>query len=54
MNSNEQCDDPLNDDSANNLNGFSMAGAPELTVVVPTFNESKNVSILVDRLRKAL
>src|SRR5512135_755170 len=28
--------------------------APELTVVVPTFNESGNIAILVERLRQVL
>ena len=34
----------------------SMApfGAPELSIVVPTFNERENLPILVDRLRQAL
>jgi dolichol-phosphate mannosyltransferase len=30
------------------------ATAPELSVVVPTFNESENIAVLVDRLRTAL
>ena len=28
--------------------------APELSIIVPTFNECENVPVLVDRLRKAL
>ena len=28
--------------------------APELTVVIPTYNESANVPLLVERLRKTL
>ena len=37
-------------DSVSNFAG----AAPELTVVVPTFNEVVNVAILVKRLREAL
>src|ERR1019366_3472037 len=28
--------------------------APELSIIVPTFNECENVPVLVDRVRKAL
>jgi len=31
-----------------------IVGAPELSIIVPTFNESENIPVLVDRLRKAL
>lgn len=30
------------------------ATAPELSVIVPTFNESENIAVLIDRLRTAL
>ena len=32
----------------------AVALAPELTIVVPTYNERDNVPLLVDRLDKAL
>jgi dolichol-phosphate mannosyltransferase len=34
--------------------GYQLMKAPELSVVIPTFNEAKNVPILVNRLSNAL
>ncbi len=32
----------------------SNVGAPELTIVVPTFNEAENVPVLIERIAKRL
>lgn len=36
------------------INRVSHAPAPELSIIIPTFNERDNVPLLVDRLRQAL
>ena len=36
------------------LPGLTVLKAPELTVVVPTFNEAPNIPILVNRLTEVL
>jgi dolichol-phosphate mannosyltransferase len=47
-------DDALTSISADAGHPASPRCAPELTIVVPTFNERSNVAILIDRIRDAL
>jgi len=47
-------DDTVTGQSVDAVHHVAPREAPELTIVVPTFNERSNVAILIDRVRKTL